>query len=175
LLTLPDNRERESRAASRRCPLLTNPTVAHVRGAGLARTRAARPAFQGSTSASFYDQPVSLEWEQTVIDARDPGALGNWWREALGWVVVVNDDPDEFEIRSTPDRLPGLLFVPVPERKTIKNRLHLDFRPDNRDAEVERLLALGATRADVGQGEQSWVVLADREGNEFCVLESRDR
>ena len=58
------------------------------------------------------------------------------------------------------DRLPGLLFVPVPEQKTIKNRLHLDFRPDDQDAEVERLLALGATRADVGQGEQTWIVLA---------------
>jgi hypothetical protein len=130
------------------------------------------PAFRGSMSAPFYDQPVSLEWEQTIIDARDPGALGNWWREALGW-IVVNDDPDEFEIRPTPDRLPGLLFVPVPERKTIKNRLHLDFRPDDRDAEVERLLALGATRADIGQDEQSWVVLADPEGNEFCVLGPR--
>lgn len=115
---------------------------------------------------------MSLEWEQTNVDARDPGALGNWWREALGW-VVVNDDPDEFEIRPTPDRLPGLLFMAVPEQKTIKNRLHLDFRPDDRDVEVERLLALGATRADVGQGEQSWVVLADPEGNEFCVLGSR--
>ena len=55
----------------------------------------------------------------------------------------------------------------------MKDRLHLDFRPDDRDAEVERLLALGATRADVGQGDQSWVVLADPEGNEFCVLGSR--
>ena len=115
---------------------------------------------------------MSLEWEQTIIDSRDPGALGNWWREALGW-IVVNDDPDEFEIRPAPDRLPGLLFVPVSEQKTIKNRLHLDFRPDDRDAEVERLLALGATRANIGQGEQSWVVLADPEGNEFCVLGSR--
>jgi hypothetical protein len=115
---------------------------------------------------------VTLIWEQTTVDARDPSALGPWWREALGW-VVINDDPDEFEIRPAEDRLPGLLFVPVPEEKTTKNRLHLDFRPDDRDAEVERLLALGATRADVGQGEQSWVVLADPEGNEFCVLGSR--
>jgi hypothetical protein len=53
--------------------------------------------------------------------------------------------------------------------------LHLDFRPDDRDAEVARLLGLGATRADVGQGEQSWVVLADPEGNEFCVLRLRSR
>jgi predicted enzyme related to lactoylglutathione lyase len=117
---------------------------------------------------------MSLEWEQTIVDARDPHALGRWWRDALGW-VVVNDDPDEFEIRPTADRLPGLLFVPVSEPKTTKNRLHLDFRPDDRDAEVERLLALGATPADVGQGEQSWVVLADPEGNEFCVLGSRAR
>jgi len=115
---------------------------------------------------------MSLEWEQTIIDARDPLALGRWWREALGW-VVVNDDPEEFEIRPAADRLPGLLFANVPETKQIKNRLHLDFRPDDRDAEVERLLGLGATRVDVGQGEQSWTVLADPEGNEFCVLRSR--
>jgi Glyoxalase-like domain len=85
---------------------------------------------------------VSLEWEQTIIDARDPGALGIWWREALGW-IVVNHDPDEFEIRPAADRPPGLLFVAVSEQKTMKNRLHLDFRPDDRDAEVERLLRLG--------------------------------
>jgi predicted enzyme related to lactoylglutathione lyase len=115
---------------------------------------------------------VALEWEQTIIDAVDPVRLGEWWRAALGW-VTVNEDPDEFEIRPAPERLPGLLFASVPEAKSIKNRLHLDFRPDDRDAEVERLLALGATRVDVGQGEQSWVVLADPEGNEFCVLSSR--
>ena len=126
----------------------------------------------GGHRARFYDRVVSLEWEQTIVDARDPVALGNWWREALGW-IVVNDDPDEFEIRAAADRLPGLLFVHVPEQKTIKNRLHLDLRPDDRDAEVERLRGLGATRADVGEGEQSWIVLADPEGNEFCVLGSR--
>jgi predicted enzyme related to lactoylglutathione lyase len=115
---------------------------------------------------------MALDWEQTNIDARDPAALGRWWQEALGW-VVVNDDPEEFEIRPAEDRCPGLLFVAVPEAKTTKNRLHLDFRPDDRDGEVERMLALGATRADVGQGEGSWVVLADPEGNEFCILSSR--
>ncbi len=115
---------------------------------------------------------VTLEWEQTIIDAADPVRLGQWWREALGW-VTVNEDPVEYEIRSAPDRLPGLLFASVPEAKSIKNRLHLDFRPDDRDVEVGRLLALGATHVDVGQGDQSWVVLADPEGNEFCVLGSR--
>jgi predicted enzyme related to lactoylglutathione lyase len=115
---------------------------------------------------------MSLDWEQTIVDSRDPVALGGWWREALGW-VVVNDDPDEFEIRPSPDQTPGLLFAAVPESKTVKNRLHLDFRPDDRDREVERLIELGATRADIGQGHQSWVVLVDPEGNEFCVLSSR--
>ena len=125
-----------------------------------------------AVDASTYHRRVSLEWEQTIVDARDPGSLGRWWQDALGW-VVVNEDPDEFEIRPAADRIPGLLFVRVPEPKFTKNRLHLDFRPDDRDAEVDRLLALGAVRVDVGQGEQSWVVLADPEGNEFCVLGSR--
>ena len=115
---------------------------------------------------------MSLEWEQVVVDATDPDALGRWWVAALEW-VVVNDDPEEFEIRPAPDRVPGLLFVRVPEPKTIKNRLHLDFLPDDQDAAVARLLDLGASRADVGQGEQSWIVLSDPEGNEFCVLSSR--
>ena len=117
---------------------------------------------------------MGLEWEQVIIDASDPAALGRWWREALGW-VVVNDDPEEFEIRPAASRLPGLLFARVPGAKASKNRLHLDLRPDDRDAEVQRMLDLGATRADIGQGEQSWVVLADPEGNEFCILSSRRR
>ncbi|MGB8859155.1 MAG: VOC family protein [Ilumatobacteraceae bacterium] len=115
---------------------------------------------------------MSLEWEQVVVDAHDPVALGRWWLEALGW-ITVNDDPAEFEIRPQADRLPGLIFVPVDERKQVKDRLHLDFRPDDQHAEVERLVALGAVRVDIGQGEVPWVVLADPEGNEFCVLQSR--
>lgn len=115
---------------------------------------------------------MSLEWEQVVVGARDPVLLGRWWREALGW-AIVNDDPVEFEIRPTADRLPGLLFLAVGEDKRVKNRLHLDFRPDDQKAEVERLTALGATPVDIGQGDVSWVVLADPEGNEFCVLRSR--
>ncbi|MHB1208201.1 MAG: VOC family protein [Acidimicrobiales bacterium] len=86
---------------------------------------------------------------------------------------MVDEAPGVFETRPAPDQLPGLLFVQVPEAKSVKNRLHLDFRPEDRDFEVDRLLALGATRIDIGQGEQSWVVLADPEGNEFCVLGAR--
>jgi hypothetical protein len=115
---------------------------------------------------------MSLELEQVVVDAVDPVALGRWWSEALRW-IVVNDDPGEFEIRPEEDRLPGLIFEPVGHRKHAKNRLHLDLRPDDQDAEVERLIALGASRVDIGQGDVPWVVLADPEGNEFCVLGDR--
>jgi len=79
-----------------------------------------------------------------------------------------------FPSRSGPTSwLPGLLFARVPEHKAAKNRLHLDLRPDHQQTEVVRLLELGATYADVGQGEESWTVLADPESNEFCVLSSR--
>ncbi|WP_329077962.1 VOC family protein [Streptomyces niveus] len=118
---------------------------------------------------------MTVEWEQVIIDAADPVALGRWWCEALDW-TVVDDSPEEYEIRPAPDRLPGLLFVHVRDGKTLKNRLHLDFRPDDRDAEVQRFLSLGARHADVGQGEDaSWVTLADPEGNEFCVLATRSK
>jgi hypothetical protein len=103
---------------------------------------------------------MSLEWEQIVVDAAQPAALGRWWANALGWVVTFEAD-DEFEIRPNPERLPGLLFVAVGDPRVTKNRLHPDFRPDDQAAEVDRLLVLGARRADVGQGEQPWVVLAD--------------
>ena len=111
---------------------------------------------------------MSLEWEQVVLDARDPVALGRWWAEVLGW-VVLNDSADEFEIRPSEGRIPGIIFEPVSEAKQTKNRLHLDFRPDDQEAEVARFLAAGAQRVDIGQGEVPWVVLADPEGNEFCL------
>jgi hypothetical protein len=92
--------------------------------------------------------------------------------QALGW-VVVDETTDVLEIRPAPEQLPGLLFARANEAKGIKNRLHLDFRPDDQDLEVDRLLALGAQRVDIGQGEQPWVVLADPEEKEFCVLGAR--
>lgn len=115
---------------------------------------------------------MDLEWEQLVIDAAQPRQLAGWWAQALDWVMVHESD-EECEIRPAPQRLPGLLFTPVTEAKAGKNRLHLDLRPVDQEAEVQRLLRLGATRADIGQGDQSWVVLRDPEGNEFCVLSSR--
>ena len=115
---------------------------------------------------------MALVWEQVVIDSADPVALGRWWADVLGW-VIVNEAADEFEIRPTQDQLPGLLFGVTADAKAAKNRLHLDFRPDDQAAEVRRFLDAGARRADVGQtGDEPWVVLADPEGNEFCILSS---
>jgi predicted enzyme related to lactoylglutathione lyase len=121
---------------------------------------------------------VSVRFYSVLIDAGDPRALARWWAEALNWEVTHEAD-DEVDVAAGrgPDGKelePILTFLPVPEKKTIKNRIHIDLAPDDRDAEVERLLALGATRADVGQGDDvTWVVLADPEGNEFCVLSAR--
>lgn len=115
---------------------------------------------------------MALVWEQIIVDSTDPARLGRWWADVLNW-VVVNDSDDEYEIRPTADRLPGMLFGRVPQAKAGKNRLHFDFRPDDQAAEVQRFLDAGARPADVGQGEVPWVVLADPEGNEFCILSSR--
>ena len=111
------------------------------------------------------------------IDARDPRALARFWGEVLGW-PVTDDERGLSWISETGDYTarPLIVFAPVPEPKTVKNRLHLDVIPSGVDQyqELERLLALGATRADVGQGvDVSWVVLADPEGNEFCLLGRR--
>ena len=117
---------------------------------------------------------MGMSWEQVVVDARDPVRLGRWWAEALDW-VVVNGSPQEFEIQPSEGVVPGMIFVPVPEGKRTKNRMHVDLRPDGvRDSEVARLLMLGATRVNLGQHtDEPWTVLADPEGNEFCVLGER--
>ena len=106
----------------------------------------------------------------SAIDCADPAALAAFWAEALNYDTLPGDDPNEATV--APKDGPGthLLFFRVPERKSVKNRLHLDLRPDDQAAEVERILALGAKKVDIGQGEQTWVVLADPEGNEFCIL-----
>jgi predicted enzyme related to lactoylglutathione lyase len=117
---------------------------------------------------------MGLEWEQLVIDSADPRSLGRWWAGMLGWVVVDDaENSEEFEIRPSAEQLPGLLFVPGSDSKVVKNRLHLDFRPADQQAEVNRFLRAGATRVNVGQGDVPWVVLADPEGNEFCILSAR--
>jgi len=109
-----------------------------------------------------------------VVDAHDPATLARFWASVLDWSIFY-ESSDEVVISKDDKTFPGLVFVPVPETKTIKNRLHIDLNPDaDRDAEIERLLTLGARTVDIGQGDVGWTVLADPEGNEFCVLRSRE-
>jgi predicted enzyme related to lactoylglutathione lyase len=120
---------------------------------------------------------VAARLTEIIVDSHDPRALARFWGEVLGW-PVTDDDRGLSWISETGDYTarPMIVFVPVPEPKTVKNRLHLDVNPSGADQEqeLERLLALGATRADVGQGDDMpWVVLADPEGNEFCLLGRR--
>ena len=110
-----------------------------------------------------------LTFSQICVDAHDPTALGAWWAEFLGWPHRTDSDGDVV-LTPPPGHGPEWLFLAVPEDKVVKNRLHPDFTPEDQQAEVDRALALGARRVDIGQGEQTWVVLADPEGNEFCIL-----
>ena len=118
---------------------------------------------------------MSLRMQCVCIDAQEPASLASFWESVLGWRRTF-EDADQIALEppagSAEDGIvPDLLFLRVPEEKRVKNRLHIDLRPDDQPAEVERLEALGAVRVDVGQtAEDTWVVLADPEGNEFCVL-----
>ncbi|MEU2349257.1 VOC family protein [Modestobacter sp. NPDC049651] len=115
---------------------------------------------------------------ELVLDCRDPVALAGWWAEVLGWEVVGTEDDGAVEIgppgQAPKGPVPTLLFAPVPEPTPGKLRLHWDLNATDRDqdAELQRLLELGARPVDVGQGDVNWVVLADPEGNEFCLLQS---
>jgi catechol 2,3-dioxygenase-like lactoylglutathione lyase family enzyme len=115
-----------------------------------------------------------LRWQCICIDSPDPRRIATFWEAALGW-RRTEDDPDlvvlEPPAGSAEDGVsPDLVFLRVPEPKSVKNRLHIDLRPVDQEAEVARLEGLGAGHVDIGQGDASWVVLADPDGNEFCVL-----
>ena len=113
---------------------------------------------------------MALRLYQVIIDAHDPGALARFWAAVLDHDILFEDD-DEVIVGSDVHAYPGLCFLRVPDSKTTKNRLHIDLDPDDRDAEIERVVGLGAVRVDIGQGtDETWVVFADPEGNEFCVL-----
>ena len=127
---------------------------------------------------------MTSKFTELAVDCADPVALARFWCAVLGYEVqgteeddlVTIGSPEVPEGRDRPGPVPPTLtFARVPEGKTVKNRLHLDLNPTDvdQDEEVRRLLALGARRADVGQGDQSWVVLTDPAGNEFCVLAAR--
>jgi catechol 2,3-dioxygenase-like lactoylglutathione lyase family enzyme len=121
---------------------------------------------------------MACRLSEIVVDARDPEALAAWWAEVLGYRVLGREDG---AVEIGPEAgfggaAPTLVFAPVAEPSPGRSRLHLDLNATDRDqdAELERLLGLGATRADVGQtGEESWHVLADPEGNPFCLLSTR--
>ncbi|SOD81200.1 VOC family protein [Streptomyces sp. Ag109_G2-15] len=108
-----------------------------------------------------------------TIDCADAYALGSFWSQVLGQPLHEDDNPGDPEALI---EAAGLLFVTVPEPKTVKNRVHVDLQPQDRtrDEEVERLLALGATLVDDHRKPDGtgWALLADPEGNEFCVERS---
>jgi predicted enzyme related to lactoylglutathione lyase len=112
---------------------------------------------------------MGLRFSEICIDAHNIDALAAWWSSVLGWPAEPTDDGDMI-LRAPAGSGPDWLFLTVPDDKVVKNRIHFDFTPDDQQAEVDRVLALGARHVDIGQGEQTWVVLADPEGNEFCIL-----
>ncbi|HEX5542554.1 MAG TPA: VOC family protein [Micromonospora sp.] len=118
---------------------------------------------------------MNLRIQCLCVDTPDPDESATFWQAALGWRRTYEHDNEvvlEPPAGSAEDGVvPDLLFLRVPEEKAVKNRLHLDLRPDDQAAEVARLEGLGARRVDVGQRpDVSWVVMADPAGNEFCVL-----
>lgn len=126
---------------------------------------------------------MASKFTELAIDCQDPRRLADFWCAVLDYVVREEDEggvmisaPDLTEGKDRRGPIPPMLtLLAVPESKSVKNRLHIDVNPTDREQaeEVERLLDLGARHVDIGQGEQSWVVLTDPEGNEFCVLQSR--
>jgi len=117
---------------------------------------------------------MGARFTELVIDCRDPDRVADFWAAVLGYKIVDRGPKGEVEIGGASG--PTLVFVPVPEPKTLKNRVHIDVNPTDTDQsnELRRLIRLGARRVDVGQGQDvSWIVLADVEDNEFCLLRRR--
>jgi hypothetical protein len=123
---------------------------------------------------------MASRFTELIVDAHDTRGLAEFWCEVLGYritdekdsvVAIAAAEPIAEEVVRAPVQ-PTIVFVPVPDDKTGKNRLHIDVSPIDREPaeEVERLIALGARHVDIGQGDVPWTVLADLEGNEFCVL-----
>ncbi|MDX6261194.1 MAG: hypothetical protein QOH84_2882 [Kribbellaceae bacterium] len=120
---------------------------------------------------------MSIRVQCVNYDAIDPAAQARFWAEVLGWRITLEVEKESViePPEGSPEDgvVPDFLFIRVPadEAKSLKNRVHMDLRPDDQEAEVARIEKLGAKRVDVGQDETaSWVVMADPEGNEFCVL-----
>ena len=122
---------------------------------------------------------MACRLSEIVVACRDPEGLAAWWAEVLGYRVLGREDDGAVEIGPEAGfggPAPTLVFGPVGELAPSGGRLHIDVNPTDRDqeAELQRLLALGAVPADVGQtGDEGWHVLADPEGNPFCLLRTR--
>ena len=120
---------------------------------------------------------MTVSVRNITFDCADARRVAEFWSGLTGWHVFYDDDPEVVVAPSFPqDHGTALLFIPVPEGKTVKNRVHLDLQPQDcsRDEQVERALALGGTvvedhRTPDGLG---WVTMADPEGNEFCIERS---
>jgi len=116
---------------------------------------------------------MSSTIRHVTFDCADPRALARFWARVTGWPLLEEPAPgyDEAAVGVASEGRPRLYFVAVPEGKTVKNRLHLDIVPDDRtqDEEIARLAGLGATVVSDQRPEFGWVILADPEGNEFCV------
>jgi Glyoxalase-like domain len=124
--------------------------------------------------AADHSRKMDIRIQCLCIDTGDPAKIASFWQSALGWRRTFESE-DEVVLEppeGSPEDgvVPDLLFLRVPEGKVVKNRLHLDLRPGDQTAEVARLEALGARRVSIGQGEVSWVGMADPDGNEFDVL-----
>ena len=132
------------------------------------------------SSGNLLTMAENLRIQCITIDCIDPRRVAEFWAAALDWKITESDDVEVVIelLDGSPEvgRIPDILFLKNPDMKQVKNRLHLDLRPLDQDAEVARLEALGATRIEIGQSdyeETTWVVMADPEGNEFCVLRAR--
>ncbi len=127
-----------------------------------------------SATVGRYDPHMNLVINSLTVDCHDPGTVARFWAAALDW-PILSEGEDEVLIAPFEERHPGVfpvLFLRNPDEKRVKNRWHFDLAPADQAAEVARLERLGARRADIGQGDVEWVVMADPEGNEFCVLRS---
>ena len=122
----------------------------------------------------------NLRIQCITIDAHDLKKIASFWAAALDWKITFEDE-NEISLElldESPEvgRIPDILFIKVPDDKVVKNRLHFDLRPQDQATEVSRLESLGAKKIEIGQSDYdgtTWVVMADPEGNEFCVLRER--
>lgn len=122
----------------------------------------------------------NLRIQCITVDCENPQKLAEFWSAALDWKITEADEIGVVIelLDGSPEagRIPDILFLKNPDNKSVKNRLHFDLRPINQEAEVARLEALGAKQIEIGQADEpeaTWIVMADPEGNEFCVLRAR--